>query len=233
MLAHWVSLPGRCHRRHSARHILEIKWHCRRLITVWQQAVSRVPVGSIVPLGLGGSQDVSLAAYHGDKILSAAVANAQRHLQRPDDVVGVGELTTEHNLATSNDFLLSQLADILPEHGLSNKLVETPHLAVTMVEAAVFTVHEEDGSDAVDDLARHLVRGASAVSVDEPNPKGALLELGGSVSSERTGGTDHEPVFRATAELAEQRMIVTVRGSKADAEFKAATSLLDSVFGEY
>ena len=62
------------------------------------------------------------------------------------------------------------------------------------------------------------------------NAKGKLLELGGTLTSERAGGSDHEPVFLAVAELGGQRMSTKAAGSKLSVEQRAARLLLNSVF---
>ena len=108
-----------------------------------------------------------------------------------------------------------------------------------MVEAAVSAVHATGpaGAAAIEDLADWLVQRAQAAQEDtaqeynrKANAKGKLLELGGRVSATRVGGPDNEPIWRAEAELGEQRVMIKVSGSSRKAEQKAAETVLQSVF---
>ena len=76
--------------------------------------------------------------------------------------------------------------------------------------------------------AEWLVDKASvaAEATSGPNATGRVLELGGSVSAERTGGPDHSPTFTAIAELGGTRLSVTGR-SKTEAKQKASVKLLE------
>jgi hypothetical protein len=209
----------------------------RSLVTAWVAAVHELPRESILPRGLGGEEDITVAAWHGDKLLSAAVANALRRLD--DGPRDVKELTNLHQLATSNDFLLSVLDDILPQHkDIVSKYQNMPHEGIgwrvgTMVEAAVLAVYDgNNGGVAVTDLAQWLVNAAS-VSKSQLNAKGALLELGGTVHCERAGGHDHAPIWRVVAELGGSRLTVTKAGAKRTLEQEMAAKILDSAFGDY
>jgi len=212
----------------------------RALVTAWQHMVGDVPLEKILPLGFGGSTDVRVAAFYGDKVLGAALALAQ---QRAPGVQTVGSLTHTQSLAASNGFLHSRLGEILPRHAAAfdRSYLRDPshgdHGAGTMVEAAVAAVHATDATGAaVADLAEWLVREAQAAP-SEPKPgtqmdrhavnaKGQLLELGGKVVSERVGGPDHEPIFRAFATVEGQSTTVELRTSSRKAEQQAAAQLL-------
>ena len=182
-------------------------------------------------------------AFFGDKLLGAAVAIAQQHSGAMPSS-DVGSLTKVHALAVSNASLHAHLEYILPAHAHAFQpasLGRAAHGAGTMVEAAVAVVHEEYGAAAVAELAewlvgravaRHLASEAEQTArppAELPNAKGRVLELGGSVTAERTGGLDHAPTFTAVAELGGTRLSVTGR-SKADAQQSASVRLLDMVF---
>ena len=62
--------------------------------------------------------------------------------------------------------------------------------------------------------------------------KTKLLELGGTVSVERVGGPDHEPIFQAVAELAGQRVMAKAAGTKSSIERRVAAQLLNTVFAD-
>ena len=105
-----------------------------------------------------------------------------------------------------------------------------------MVEAVVAAVHEEGGHEAIADLAAWLVDQAGAAAAAESSQsvaaKTKLLELGGTVSVERVGGPDHEPIFQAVAELAGQRVMAKAAGTKSSIERRVAAQLLNTVFAD-
>lgn len=222
----------------------------RALVTVWQHVVSDVPLFVILPLGFGGSTDVRVAAFYGDKVLGAALALAQ---QRAPGVQTVGSLTHTQSLAASNRFLHLRLGKILPRHAAAfdrSGLCDPSHGdhgAGTMVEAAVAAVHATDVTGAaVADLAEWLVREAQEAQAAPPEPKpgtqmdrhavnvkGKLLELGGEVVSKRVGGADHEPVFRAVATLQGQSSTVELRTSSRKAEQQAAAQLFGTLYEQF
>ena len=93
------------------------------------------------------------------------------------------------------------------------------------------------GQAAINSLAHYLVeQTAPTVNKEHPhtvnkehpqptarmaNPKGRLLEMGGSVSSECAGGPPHRPVFLAIATLGDI-LVEATGGSKKTSEVGAA-----------
>jgi hypothetical protein len=61
------------------------------------------------------------------------------------------------------------------------------------------------------------------------NPKGRLLELGGSVESERNGGPDHKPVWVSTARWNDVTCTVSGTGKRITMEALAAMDLLQKI----
>mmetsp|Transcript_7176 Transcript_7176/g.24822 ORF Transcript_7176/g.24822 Transcript_7176/m.24822 type:complete len:396 (-) Transcript_7176:113-1300(-) len=59
-------------------------------------------------------------------------------------------------------------------------------------------------------------------------PKAYLLELGGLVTCERTGGVEHLPVWTASAMLGGEESSLEFAGAKKDAEHAAAAAVLDA-----
>eukprot|EP00320_Phaeocystis_rex_P006721 CAMPEP_0119075426 /NCGR_PEP_ID=MMETSP1178-20130426/80145_1 /TAXON_ID=33656 /ORGANISM="unid sp, Strain CCMP2000" /LENGTH=238 /DNA_ID=CAMNT_0007057647 /DNA_START=21 /DNA_END=737 /DNA_ORIENTATION=+ len=204
----------------------------RSLVTRWQQAASAVRPEKLLPPGLGGSadvkRDVDVAAFYGDKLLGAAVALAQRRVKVGEHTVG--SLTRLQNVATSNAFLKSNIATLLPQHAHMSE--SSAHDIGTMVEAAVDAVHTEGDMHAIDELARWLVQTAremDGLHSAFDNAKGRLLEMGGTVTSERVGGADHRPIFKAVAQLGVKQVSATEQGSKRCVEQQVSRRLLRCV----
>ena len=172
--------------------------------------------------------DHGVAAFYGDKLLGAAVALAQRRSVE-DAEHNVGNLTRLQSVATSNEFLKSNIATILPQHAQLSESASSAHSIGTMVEAAVDAVHTEGDVDAIEDLARWLVQTAREMDGLHgafDNAKGRLLEMGGTVTSERVGGPDHKPVFEAVAQLGMERVSAIEQGSKRFVEQQVSRRLL-------
>ena len=196
----------------------------------WQPAISRVRTSKVLPLGFGKADDVEPNAWLGSKLLSAAVALS---IQQAVDLQKLGEARDIHSRVTSGAFLRSQLPTIMPCHSDAIGPDISAQAACTLVEAAVAVVHAAEGracgSAAVAELADHLV----ACGMSEPaiaHAKAKLLELGGSISCERTGGTDDAPVFRAEAELGSTRLVISGGPSKEAVEQRIAEQLIEAVF---
>ena len=146
-------------------------------------------------------------AWHGDKILALAIAEELKvrgHLE-PED------LTNLYSAAASNENMSNHLEAILPSSHLEliprENLVIQTHNCGTMLEACVSHVNDAGDKAAVAELARYLLD-SSIQRIDGPsspvavsNPKGKLLELGGSVDSIKVSGSDHQPIFQAEARL--------------------------------
>ena len=81
------------------------------------------------------NHDVNVAAFYGDKVLGAAVALAQRRAVG-DGEHTVGSLTRLQSMATSNEFLKSNIATILPQHAQLSESASSAHDIGTMVEAS-------------------------------------------------------------------------------------------------
>lgn len=193
---------------------------------------------------------VALLALEGDALLKLAVV---RHLTAraragADEAGGapgvqeldVGRISTAASAAVSNALLHAEMASLLPDAaGLAGSKRVAAHVKEggTAVEAAIALVARAEGDDcgAIAALVRYLVeRTTAAASPDAVrralvpqggNAKGALLERGGTVTSERAGGPPHMPVFAATATLDDMKARATA-GSKREAERLAAAKLL-------
>ena len=82
----------------------------------------------------------------------------------------------------------------------------------------------------------HVVQQTTGKEEEEASTVAALIKLGGSVTAEPIQGKGvlqggWEGGWRATAQIGEQRMMITVRGGgKDEAEQQAARKLLDSIF---
>ncbi|EOD30764.1 hypothetical protein EMIHUDRAFT_232352 [Emiliania huxleyi CCMP1516] len=208
----------------------------------WHSAVSEVNGWLVLPMGFGGERHVTTAAWHGDKVLGAAVA---RELQA-QCVGGQDELTRRFCAAVSNEHMAAHLDQLLPLTLLTllppaEERAAQVHDCGTLLEACVERVHHSGGADAIEELARYLLATATDTDADasegeggeararrEANPKGRLLELGGSVGpAEQVGGASHSPLFRAAASLGERRLTAE-GGSKKAAEKAAAAALLAS-----
>jgi len=102
-----------------------------------------------------------------------------------------------------------------------------------MLEAAVFKVSESpEGEEAVLELAtwllaRHRQEDEKAFSpIAAVNYKGELLELGGKILTDRLGGLDNDPKFKAVATLGGVEATGEGR-SKKKAEQQAAAFVLE------
>eukprot|EP00316_Scyphosphaera_apsteinii_P016066 CAMPEP_0119315952 /NCGR_PEP_ID=MMETSP1333-20130426/37882_1 /TAXON_ID=418940 /ORGANISM="Scyphosphaera apsteinii, Strain RCC1455" /LENGTH=381 /DNA_ID=CAMNT_0007321459 /DNA_START=160 /DNA_END=1306 /DNA_ORIENTATION=- len=205
-------------------------------LELWYNALTGLVASHVLPLGFGGKQaNVSTAAWYGDKILGMAVADELR-AQRVGDHE---RLTKRFQAIVSNKNIAAHLDVLLTPPLLA--LVPTPqkravqvHDCGTMIEACVDHVHASGDTAAVAELAKFLVATAvedansfqgSVAHVIEANPKGRLLELGGTVSGEYFGGPDHAPIFLAVAALHGQQ--ASAQGTtKKGAEQDAAAALL-------
>lgn len=178
--------------RHGAQHSrLRPPVH-RRLVPravmlqIWHAAIASIPASEVTPIGLGGvSNDANLKAFYGDKLLGAALAQAQWSNSKHRSDLGL--LTAVHSAAASNHLLSEKLSEILPVQA-SDKLLERAayqsHDAGTMVEATVAVVSLRGNQAAVADLARWLVK-VCAPSRILPIQS---YQPAASVSSERCGG---------------------------------------------
>lgn len=190
----------------------------------WHEAVSRIPVSAILPIGLGNDHNrANIAAFYGDQQIRSAVGKVLR--DRGSSSNGLEWLTQVSGQAVSNDLFASVFQDILPAHCNAElmKLLRTQiHDAGTMVEAAVDAVKEQE--EVVLELASWLVD--TSVSLGDRNSKGRLLSLGGSITTEMLDGyPDHAPSFVSIAMLDGQRAVGNGR-SKTEAEQVASAELL-------
>ena len=195
-------------------------------LDLWHAAVSRLP-----PLAVD-SADVRLAAFFGDKVLSAAVAEALRRgggaaecANGRFDAGDLGSVAETHAIAVSNRLLGLRFGEILP----ARAALDSHRRAGTIVEATVSAVHRADrGGErgaAVAALARWLVVCArdSTARIDAKN---RLLALGGTVAASAVPGSpDHRPVFEAVAELGRERAVAAA-ATKRDAETSASLDVL-------
>jgi len=197
-------------------------------LDLWSAAVGRLAAEQVLPLGFGGVAAANTAAWHGDKTLGAAIA---REL-RSRGLTEVDQLTRAYSVVASNANLAGNMDALLPNSLIALIPMERRLLQVhdcgTVVEACVGSVADAGNTAAIDELARYLVAGVDSVSAitEVPtHPKGMLLELGGSVTSELAGGTAHMPVFRAEAILGDL-YAEAESGSMKGAERDAASAVL-------
>ena len=162
----------------------------------WQKAVKKVAPVETLLTETANKGHLDVMAFLGDKILGSATALALV-LKKCDAVKDARNLHRYISGALSNQFLAANVHHILPKFENNNGLYSDWEIG-SMIEAAVATVHKQD-PDAVNELASFLVE--QAQEMRDPNCKGRLLELGGSVTSVRIGGTDHAPIYTATARL--------------------------------
>ena len=180
--------------RRAARAALNSLLLCASLteLSKWHAAVADVRLFHILPSGYGGRHGdaVDRAAWQGDKLLGTAIAKLQIDAANAENrAPRVGELTSVHSIATSNELLAQQLPKILPVQYAAaprNAIrLQQAHDGGTMVEAAVLKVLErDDGQEAVAELAAWLM---SLAYDDSPvvHAKGRLLTIGGNVTSSR------------------------------------------------
>jgi len=210
-------------------------------LSKWTEVLRRIPLEDL-KIGLPDNgaavvnedtnntkQEKYVQALLGDKILGSAAATAL--LEQGSVPVDTGSLTKRISGAVSNRFLAQHADKILPENIL--KTMNSSSLSEwevgTAVEAAVFAVNQVD-PDAVLELANYLIHESAFMT--DPNCKGRLLELGGTIQSRRIRGGDHNPVFRATATL-DQQTATAEESSKKKAETRAAAKLLDQLGGKH
>lgn len=188
------------------------------MIKRWQVAASSIPRSLILPV-CGFRPDQNFAAWQGDKIIGAIAAKVLSTSSKQHTKTSATLLTS---IAFSNSFFKENVDSILPD--LHDCVAHLSDRNVgTIVEAAVCKIFQDDAS-AVEDLTRWLI--TKAEEVQDSNPKGRLLELGGRVdASTRVGGEDHGPLFQARAEF--EGYTTTGEGtSKKKAEQNAAEKLL-------
>ena len=124
----------------------------------------------------------------------SSVGTLRSTVERPEN------LSRHHAAAASNGNMTNQLEAILPSSHLElipreNQVIQT-HTCGTMLEACVSYVHDAGDNAAVAELARYLLDSSIPSSpLKLPNPKGKLLELGGSVDIVKVSGSDHQPIW--------------------------------------
>ena len=171
-------------------------------------------------------QELYVQALQGDKILGHAVTTMliqQNNNENLGARLDTGSLTKVISSTVSNNFLAQQADQILLPSWNALSLENLSEWEIgTLVEVAISAVYRIDPA-AVENLATFLLDIHTRTA--ESNTKSRLLELGGTVSAERTGGTDHNPIFTATATL--DAKITTAEGpNKKRAEMLAAAQLL-------
>ena len=200
------------------------------LLGLWLAAVSTLPSERVLPIGFGGTAGVTTSAWHGDKILGAAIAAALRARGTTE----ASNLTRAYSAAASNANMAANLSSLLPIKFLEllpkDALSIQEHGCGTMLEACVDAVAETGNDAAIAELAQFLIDAAHYSMPQcalETNPKGKLLELGGTVTSSSIGGPDHQLVFEAKVCL--DGFSATSKGSsKKRAEQDAAVLVLNA-----
>jgi dsRNA-specific ribonuclease len=206
----------------------------------WKQAIETLPPEKVlIPQD---ENERTVQAFLGDKLLGSAAASilvknsdagtAGSSAATTNDT---GELTKLISGAVSNSLMAANVHHILPQLGIHKEEgmdVQQSSYSDwelgTMVEAAVATVHSHDPK-AVVDLAEFLMKQAKKMT--DPNCKGRILELGGTLTSTRIGGSDHAPVWTATASLSahdnSSHEAQAIGSSKKSAEMRAAANVLN------
>jgi hypothetical protein len=141
--------------------------------------------------------------------------------------ITAGSVSQHSSVTMSNAFLAAQVPDLLPK--ARREQIDTfesmSEWELATILEAIVAVAYESNPDVVEDLARYLARISTPKSLDEDDPKGRVIHLGGTIQSRREGGKDHKPVFLSKAFLHDK--CATARGeSKKQAERIASTKLL-------
>ena len=186
--------------------------HTVSSLSKWHAAVAQIPLSTILPIGFGAaSNKANIAAFFGDQKINMEVTLAlQRISTMPNSPykVDLGWLTQVKSEAVSNRMFAKNVGLILPDQsqGFVGLAQRQSHDAGTFVEAAVEAVATsipggESGREAMAELAEWLVQEALKRRHANYNNKRDLLEFGGTIETKRIGGTDHEPVFLAKANI--------------------------------
>ena len=202
-------------------------------LSVWHSAVAKVPPNRLLPRTDRRNQ--KMEAYLGDKLLGVAFAKwilrQKKDSPANSDCHDVQEFLHDQGSATrlgglilSNKFMADRFSIILPDpifkDWASNSGRNSSSVLGSIVEAAVAVV---DDSEAVDDLIEWLI--SQGREVEMINAKGKLLEMGGTITVKRRGGSDCAPVFVAKAKLA-GASAAALGASKRVAEQSAASKCL-------
>ena len=127
------------------------------LVDLWLSAVSTLPSERVLPVGFGGSVDVATSAWHGDKILGAAIAAALR----ARGITEASNLTRAYGAAASNANMTANLTSLLPSSFLDllpkDALSIQEHGCGTMLEACVDAVAATGNDAAITELAHYLL----------------------------------------------------------------------------
>ena len=210
---------------------------------LWRRLCADVPLASVLPrdlsfgVGVEGrdGEAAERMAFYGDKMLNLSVARAlyaeQMEAGGDATTLSVGEMSTIVAAARSNTHFARLLRRVLtpemvaavPEDAIAQG---RQHSVGTMVEAAVFTVHEgsNDGPEAIAQLGAFLLAEARLQAASITNYKGTLCELmqKGVPGMLRTRAVDK--YFEATAKL--DGAAVRARGrNKREAEQRAAKAV--------
>lgn len=203
----------------------------------WFHAVRSVQRARILPSPHAeGSDDANVLALLGDALLKVAVfrelgvgkaAGEQRQ--------SVGALTQAANAALTNSRMAALGNTLLVRPGLLSQAdwmaLPSDHTRATAVEAASAAAMEAAenraaGEEALRCVARELLVGLLIELPPSPvSAKTRLLELGGTVESERKGGPDHSARWRAVARRGASSASATDSSRRA-AEATAAGRLL-------
>ena len=189
----------------------------------WTGAVSRK-----LPELLACNKDqLGVLALLGDKILDLAVTRAVLK-SAPTATTSTEFIAKKLSQIISNAHLARHANTILPPIVIDTQNNETMgHWTIaTKVEAAVALV---DDDEAVADLAEFLRTSIAAGDDIQSHPKMLLLELGGTLVSQRKGGPDHSPIYEATARFKGEKgqQVLALGSSKKEAETIASSELLD------
>lgn len=199
----------------------------------WHQALNELPHKHTVLPELSSMGQLFLA-WQGDKLLGAAAARA---VEKATDIRDPGDATRLLAKALSNRFFASHANTLLPDFPLgptkNGHLDGTPYsqrqlgsmLEATVAQVSASSSPRSQSNEAISELAEWLIETANEQS-SPSNPKGAILEIGGTVDSIQRGGPPHQPVFEATAKWRNLQVVHVGHGSKKSVGQQAAAILL-------
>lgn len=209
------------------------KWH-HALVQIPNKDIVLPKVATTLSLSTSSSTDQLFRAWQGDKLLGAAAARA---VEKATDIRDPGDATKLISKALSNRFFATYATTLLPGFPLGPDRDDerySQRQLGSMLEAAVAEVADSSSTsrgpshhEAIAELAEWLVATANQQNESSViNPKGRLLELGGTVESNRIGGSSHQPLFESIARWKELEIVHSGFGSKANVEQEAAEMLL-------
>mmetsp|Transcript_22457 Transcript_22457/g.63796 ORF Transcript_22457/g.63796 Transcript_22457/m.63796 type:complete len:318 (+) Transcript_22457:20-973(+) len=205
------------------------RWHTVLLNMVPQNDVSKLVQWANTPA------EQSFEAWQGDRLLGAAVATA---LPTVTGIKQVGPATKLAARALSNQFLAKHVSEMLPaahRQALRSYIVKSSDRQLgTLMEFFVARARSMSSPEifnaSLNGLAEWMIIKAQeegALCVWFTNPKGYLIEKGGTINTKLVGGPSHVPTWEASAVIDDFKETCVGHGAKLDAEEKAARMVLE------